>query len=231
MGNVFLGLAFIFSITGAAAQSASAPGPIASTPRQAPIAPGAAVSWPQLSGFASTLETARSAPTISTVLGDVVGNPIVGPVLVAAAAYFGVPPNVVAGIAGLAAAGQAQNSAQRHGRQDVYEIRPPSGYELCAVRLSAISVRPKRDKRPRVIVTASPESFRFEVNHQIQNIGEGGSKVKVRVDFATVLKGSTAATEQAGKCFPAAKTSTVIATCRGSECDRVMTGSTWFSGH
>jgi len=171
----------------------------------------------------------------SESLGDAalgaVANPVVGPILVVGAAYFGVPPQYVAAVAGAAAKAQQEKSeASRNSPQKgvhLDTLQPPIGYDICAIRVGAISIHPGETDRPKVTILGSRSSVAVTTVHQKQAFGSGRSTVKLEVDILAVR--STAREAYASQCLSQA-TVTLVSACRGSECAPRMTRTTWYNG-
>jgi hypothetical protein len=168
-------------------------------------------------------------------LGDAVlgamANPVIGPILVVGSYYMGVPPEYVAALAGAAASAQnekatAEREVPRNGYH-VYSLKPPQGYAMCAIRVGAISIHPRKKDRPKTVISGSNSQVTVAVDHSTQAFGKGRSTVKLAIDVLAVKIEAAKAYED--RCLGQANT-TLVPLCRGSDCDPFMTRNSWLSG-
>ncbi len=203
---------------------------------QTAAAPGMGVSAPATADgevlvYSQFLSSRHKPESLGDAAAAAVANPVIGPVLIIGAAYFGVPPGYVAAAGAAAAKAQQEKSeATRKSPRKGYHVDtfvPPAGYDLCAIRVGALSIHPRFDKRPKVRIVGSRQGVVVESDHVTQDFGSGRSTVKLVLDFMAVK--SDARDKYAEKCL-AEKPVELIGLCRGAQCEPSMTRSTWLSG-
>lgn len=211
-----------------AACSAEATAPAATT---ASSAQKASPTQGDILVYTQFISSRRESESLGDAALGAVANPVVGPILVIGAAYFGVAPQYVAAVAGAAAKAQQEKSeaSRKSPQKGVHldTLQPPVGYDICAIRVGAISIHPGETDRPKVTISGSRTSVAITTAHQEQAFGSGRSTVKLEVDILAVR--STAREAYASQCLPQA-TVALVSACRGSECVPKMTRTTWYNG-
>jgi uncharacterized protein (DUF2147 family) len=184
----------------------------------------------EIVAYTQFMTSRRQSENLGTTVTAAMANPVIGPVLVVGAAYFGVPPEYVAALAAAAAEAQqvkAEQNRQHSGDRDTFTFSAPDGYKLCATRVAAISIHPTKRNRPKAIISGSTKSIVAYVDHSSQEWNAGRSTVKLRFDMLAVK--SEAFEKYAPRCLKE-KVETLIPLCRGRDCVPAMNGSTWYNG-
>lgn len=197
--------------------------------------PATSVENPDFVVYQRKIDSARSPDNLFTAVGGgiskVVTDPVIGPALIVAAAAYGVPPEVVGGIGGIAAGvsseqSKAKRQVPRNGYHS-YSMGPPDGFAFCAVQLKAVSIHPTKRNRPKAALSVSKSGLTFTVDHSSQAFGQGRSRVKV--DFAILAVKNDKLASYPEKCRFTEAATTVIGLCRGSDCAPLMQGQ-WYTG-
>lgn len=169
------------------------------------------------------LSSVRKVGDLDVIAKSTIGHPVVGPVLITAAAMLGVPPEVVATAAGAAAASLRERSrTESKGNWDSYYFRPPKGYALCAVKVHGDSIRPQSKNRPKIYAAVgNRDEMRFTITHE----KDTSSAVKLRLETMAVKSDVWDKFEQ--NCHFTQAARQIVPLCRGSQCNVHVTGGQW----
>lgn len=193
-----------------------------------PEAPGTK-DGPEVLAYEQGFDSKRSPEGLFDGVSRIVSSPVFGPVVVAAAIYFGVPPQVAADIgvkaaaSGAAAARLTQTSPGEG--EYVYTFAPPSGYSMCAIKISADSIQPGRVDRPRLYASGSKNGATIRVQHQKGALGAGRSKVKL-VNTIFVVRNDVYSNYP--RCTLTEEATQFISICRGRDCARDGHVNRWY---
>lgn len=169
------------------------------------------------------LRSTRKMSDLDKAAAATFGDPVVGPVLVIGAAFLGVPPNVVATLAGASASALRDRAAtQSKGQWDTYTYQPPEGYKFCAVKVYGDSIRPESKHRPKIFrAIGTEDSMTFTITHE----KHVSSAVKLRLEMLAIKE--SAWSKFSSECQFDKQQRVIIPLCHGGTCARFVTGAAW----
>jgi hypothetical protein len=151
------------------------------------------------------------------VLADItepIRNPITGPLIVAAAIYFGVPPNYIKTAAGIA----ASQATKIIGEEADTQWHVPTGYSYCAVRPVILSVVPAGGDRASLYeFAAEPTAVGLHTWTPALGVGQGRSWVEGEIEILWVKIDQKEMYSSVGKCAPLGARVRILS-CRGTTC-------------